>query len=126
MPKGQAFTPSVGLVTDLLKRLAGIPLKPSSRPGTGTEAASQNATGPKSVIFCSGVFNSIAAVIEAVQAGLTFQGLAHLRDEDAAKASTAPATTGSPSTAESAQINQLFSGVDHQACSNHCRTANLS
>lgn len=117
-------------MTDLLKRVAGIPLKPPSRPGTGTkDAAAQSASGSKSVIFCSGVLNTIAAVTEAVQAGLTVQGLAQLRDEDAPKASTAPASTataGSSGTADAVQIDQLFAGVHQQACSLMPQCANLS
>ncbi|KAK9836826.1 hypothetical protein WJX74_009024 [Apatococcus lobatus] len=115
-PKGQAFLPSVGLLTDLLKRLAGIPLKPPSRPGTATtDATSQNASGPRSVIFCSGIFSTIAAVTEAAQAGLTFQGIAQLIDEDASQLpttlSSVAATDPSSTTAAAFPSDQLVSDV---------------
>ena len=113
--------PSVSLTTDLLKRLAGIPLKPPSRPGTSAaDAASQTSSGPRSVLFCSGMFSTIAAVTEAIQGGLTFQGIAQLIVEDAIGAPTTLAsiatseTSGTPATS---QNNQLVSGSHYHICS---------
>ncbi len=80
--KGLPYVVSHGLAVDLLKRILGVPSKAPSRPGTGTaDASSQLSTGPRSILFCYGIFNSATAVTEAVQAGLPIQAFAQLIDD---------------------------------------------